>query len=174
MFTYNISLIFHLLKYEVIKYLISFVPFFCPLVKLNQIRCLKKYFKLVIQYIQNSPQPFFTSRKIKHNKSSPLSWFTCGEISFGEYGAVAVPVPGQYSHGVVLATPQLGQVTGRAGGGARVRMSAGLGQDCVMTCSGAGSPGHRHSTGDAVQCSRHICRITWCWRRRTSIMTVIS
>lgn len=93
------------------------------------------------------------------------SFFTCHDIGFGEYGAVAAPVPCQYSHSVVLPTLQLGQLTGHAAGITGVNVSTGLSEDCVIICSSAGPPSHRHYTRRAVQSSAHICRVTGCWRR---------
>lgn len=39
--------------------------------------------------------------------TSTMPFFTCSYICFGEYRAVALPVPCQYSHSVVLPTLQL-------------------------------------------------------------------
>lgn len=91
-------------------------------------------------------------------------FFTCHYIGRGEYWAVAVPVPCQHSHSVVLSTLQLGQLTGHAGGAAGVHVPAGLGDDCVMICSSTGLPRHSRNTGGAVQGSGYICGVAGSWR----------
>lgn len=99
-------------------------------------------------------------------------FFTCCYIGVGKYGAVAVPVPGLYSHSVILPTLKLSQVTGSAGWATGVHVSVGLSDDCVIICSSANPPRHRHYAREAVQGGSHICRITRCWRRKGSIATV--
>lgn len=94
-----------------------------------------------------------------------IPFFTCCYVGHGEYGAVAGPVPSQYSHSVVLSALQLCELAGSAAGITGVNVSVGLSQNFVVMCSSTGAPSHRRLSREAVQVSGHICRVTWCWRK---------
>lgn len=111
---------------------------------------------------------------VNHKESVFVS--TCGYIGSSKYGAVAAPVPCQHGHGIVLPALQLAQLTGGTVGVTGVDEAAGLSQDGIVLCSGAGSPGYRHHAGDAVQDSSHVFRVAWRWRqgRKTSCLLSLS